>query len=581
MEREWGRRRRREREEADALERAISKRRWIYEHDLYAKHVASNPYTRYRPHPTPAQFSASADLQSRAAIFVRRELRVWPSLDVEFLTTFILSLMKSIDIRSESAIKLLAEFLDMDQPYVQGGRYKNAEHFAHEVYSYLRSPYRDLSVYDSVVQYDTPEDIPQPPHEDPPRSSRWRPSVSRSPSPQPGPFTRRESRRGQSEYVSESPHDGSASRSSAGRKRSYGERSSDVVNQSTGRARRNRDVQRGRPSENPTRSDTPQPRPQDRKEDHGTQSINRDDVVMVGAVAGRDKGKAKANTVDIIDITESDKEGDLRYNSTVEAAAPANGTALRGGPEAAADTPASSTLPSHPAVTGTQSTDQPSGTEDHGVSGSPARIDGGPNPPRRVRPRLNLRDSVHAHLNGRTRRPGDAAQIQSADLAELPSMGTSSAQGRLAAAAPSLLARITESKSSSSSGNIQADKAPGKADNDQGAGQVQEEARSVASGKVDGSDPLQEFVNPSTSASPRDVASLRQRLQEKLEEEKRRHQPGHEVGKSELVAATRASSESGDIGNVDTLAAEGKLRMQARLRARLAMAKKGMAEGQC
>lgn len=81
--------------------------------------------------------------------------------------------MKAIDIRSESAIKLLAEFLDMDAPYVPGERHVNAEHFAHgpstpfsfrtlqsrshplssaEIYCYLRSPYRDLSVYDSVVQ---------------------------------------------------------------------------------------------------------------------------------------------------------------------------------------------------------------------------------------------------------------------------------------------------------------------------------------------------------------------------------------------------------------------------------------------
>lgn len=49
----------------------------------------------------------------------------------KFLTTFIISLMKSIDIRSESAVKLLAEFLDMDAPYVEGGRHANAEHFAH------------------------------------------------------------------------------------------------------------------------------------------------------------------------------------------------------------------------------------------------------------------------------------------------------------------------------------------------------------------------------------------------------------------------------------------------------------------
>lgn len=86
----------------------------------------------------------------------------------QFLTTFTISLMKSIDIRSESAVKLLAELLDLDVPYVEGGRYVNAEHFAHgkqplpphnlhvtkdvEIYSFVRSPFRDLFVYDSVVQ---------------------------------------------------------------------------------------------------------------------------------------------------------------------------------------------------------------------------------------------------------------------------------------------------------------------------------------------------------------------------------------------------------------------------------------------
>jgi hypothetical protein len=148
-------------------------------------------------------------------IFLRRELLVWPNADVEvcvphiillfqvpspsssvppnpncthfepwqFLVTFVISLMKSIDIRAESAVKLLAEFLDMDTQYVAGERHINAEHFAHgssefwallppyafwshpspffffffsflyiEIYCYLRSPYRDLGIYDSVVQ---------------------------------------------------------------------------------------------------------------------------------------------------------------------------------------------------------------------------------------------------------------------------------------------------------------------------------------------------------------------------------------------------------------------------------------------
>ncbi|CAE6431358.1 unnamed protein product [Rhizoctonia solani] len=156
--------------EQDNLERAIEKRRWVYRHGLFAKHVASNAHTRFRPNPTPAQITNSPELQSRCQMFVRRELRVWPNLDVEFLTSFILSLAKSIDIRTESAIKLISEFLDINRrPSPSGGTV--AEHFTHEFYSYLRSPFRDLPAYDAVVQYDTPDDIEAPPPTAP-RSNR-------------------------------------------------------------------------------------------------------------------------------------------------------------------------------------------------------------------------------------------------------------------------------------------------------------------------------------------------------------------------------------------------------------------------
>jgi E3 ubiquitin-protein ligase Topors len=80
--------------------------------------------------------------------------------------------MKSIDIRAESAVKLLSEFLDLDTDYIEGQRHPNAEHFAHgqwyhfthmslcsislidlllEIYCYIRSG-RDLSIYDNLVQ---------------------------------------------------------------------------------------------------------------------------------------------------------------------------------------------------------------------------------------------------------------------------------------------------------------------------------------------------------------------------------------------------------------------------------------------
>ncbi|KAF9074096.1 hypothetical protein BDP27DRAFT_1317302 [Rhodocollybia butyracea] len=163
--RERSRREREEREESDRFERALAHRKWIYRHDLYAKHVSSNSYTRFRPFPTPAQFAASPDLISRTTSFLRRELLVWMDLDVEFLMTFTISLMKAIDIRSESAVKLLAEFLDIDTPYLEGGRHVNAEHFAHEVYTYVRSPYKDLFVFDTVVQYDTPPNASPPPNQ--------------------------------------------------------------------------------------------------------------------------------------------------------------------------------------------------------------------------------------------------------------------------------------------------------------------------------------------------------------------------------------------------------------------------------
>ena len=44
--------------------------------------------------------------------------------------------MKSIDIRSEAAVNLLAEFLDMDTGNNGGGR-KNAEHFAHGEFCFV------------------------------------------------------------------------------------------------------------------------------------------------------------------------------------------------------------------------------------------------------------------------------------------------------------------------------------------------------------------------------------------------------------------------------------------------------------
>lgn len=162
---EWGRSVRRERERerraADELERAIEKRRWVYRHHLYAK---VGPARAAVPAASDGRCSTSRRTRTRATARSRRPSNLppiqtlsvalpfsyagscgygtlWTSRCVscrilgrwlliagmQFLTTFTISLMKSLDIRSEPAVKLLAEFLDMDSD----GLKTNAEHFAH------------------------------------------------------------------------------------------------------------------------------------------------------------------------------------------------------------------------------------------------------------------------------------------------------------------------------------------------------------------------------------------------------------------------------------------------------------------
>lgn len=77
-----------------------------------------------------------------------RELRVWaPPDDVESLADHIVALLGAVDVRSDAAVRLLAPLVDGTYPHA-------AEHLAHELYTFLRSPFAELSAYDEVVQYD-------------------------------------------------------------------------------------------------------------------------------------------------------------------------------------------------------------------------------------------------------------------------------------------------------------------------------------------------------------------------------------------------------------------------------------------
>ncbi|BGP23306.1 hypothetical protein JCM10295v2_002201 [Rhodotorula toruloides] len=131
----------REREE----ERALERRRFIYREGLYAKHVASNRYTGFKPF-TPQTFASNPDLKARVIKFIRRELQVFPAVDVAFLTTYLVSIASQLDLRSAAAIRLVSDFLSE----------QDAQHLVHEIVTFARSPFASLEGYDRFVQYGRP-----------------------------------------------------------------------------------------------------------------------------------------------------------------------------------------------------------------------------------------------------------------------------------------------------------------------------------------------------------------------------------------------------------------------------------------
>jgi hypothetical protein len=140
---------------------ALRKRREVYQRKLYSLHVGSNALSGYQD-VTPQMIASSAELQSRARTWIRRELRVFTFLrsdpanpsayaattssNAEFLLSYIISILKMVDVKASNghAENLLTEFLGRD----------NSRLFLHELNAWLRSPYAKLQEWDTNVQYD-------------------------------------------------------------------------------------------------------------------------------------------------------------------------------------------------------------------------------------------------------------------------------------------------------------------------------------------------------------------------------------------------------------------------------------------
>ncbi|KAL6245984.1 hypothetical protein RBB50_007137 [Rhinocladiella similis] len=147
-------------------------RKQVYRRKLHSLHVGTNRISRYR-NLTPDSFAKDQQLQTRARVWIRRELGVFDFLtsdatssatgsssaadrragNADFLLEYIVAILKSIDLKGSSgqAEELLKDFL---------GR-ENARLFLHELESWLRSPYEYLRDWDRAVQYPVPAESVQ------------------------------------------------------------------------------------------------------------------------------------------------------------------------------------------------------------------------------------------------------------------------------------------------------------------------------------------------------------------------------------------------------------------------------------
>jgi hypothetical protein len=120
---------------------SLTRRRQVYADHTPSLHVGANRISQYQTF-TPASFATSPALQTRARIFLRRELRVFDFLDRRPAGVAVL---KSNDPKGADgqAEELIKEFL---------GR-EDARLLLHELDAWLRSPYERLEAWDSHVQY--------------------------------------------------------------------------------------------------------------------------------------------------------------------------------------------------------------------------------------------------------------------------------------------------------------------------------------------------------------------------------------------------------------------------------------------
>lgn len=125
---------------------SLERRREIYRHRLYSLHIGTNSYSQHHTF-TPQDFRASQTLQSRAKMFLLRELQVFPFLsgNRDFLIEYIVAILRNHELRGADgkAEDLLEGFFGLE----------NTRQLLHELGAWLKSPFERLAGWDACVQY--------------------------------------------------------------------------------------------------------------------------------------------------------------------------------------------------------------------------------------------------------------------------------------------------------------------------------------------------------------------------------------------------------------------------------------------
>lgn len=133
---------------------ALERRKFVYANKLMSFHVGTNTFSRFSSFSVrdlQGNSECAVRLRAKATTFTRRELTVFPFLadeNVEFVLRYIIDgVLTRLEIQSAGAHRLVSEFLGED----------NTAIFLHELRTYLRSPFEDLSGFDGrrndLVQY--------------------------------------------------------------------------------------------------------------------------------------------------------------------------------------------------------------------------------------------------------------------------------------------------------------------------------------------------------------------------------------------------------------------------------------------